>query len=77
MTYTKQMYPQFSDIRLKHFDGLNPEKILAQVFEFIDANPTYRWIDSQVDYFYPRLAHACTDDPETEMWVEVTLIYTE
>ena len=76
MTYIPMQYPQFSDIRVAHFDGLNPAAVLADVLAFIDANPTHRFINTHVDYFHPKLAHTCTDDPESQMWVEVTLIYT-
>ena len=75
--YTKNMYPQFSDIRVAHFDGLNPVTVLEDVLKFIDDHPTFRWIDSHVDYFQPPCVRTpVCKSPEESMWVEVTLIYT-
>ena len=76
--YVASKYPQFRDIKVKHFDGYNPENILADVLSFIGDNPSCRWIDSHVNYFFnPTIAMPQCSRPEKHVWVEVTLIYTE
>ena len=78
--FISKNYPQFSDIKIEHFDGLDPGTVLVKVLEFINdpAHADYRWINSHVDYFAPsNITAPVGSNPEQAMWVEITLVYTE
>jgi hypothetical protein len=79
MAYIKTNYPEFKDIRVETWDGFNPGVVLQQVLDFLQdpAHATYRLIDTHVDYFHTRVPPVSSDEPEGDIWVEVSIIYTE
>lgn len=73
------MTVKFKDLKIVHFDGYGPINILSQVLEFINdpVHADYTYINSHVDYFHPTIKKCLSDDPEDDLWVEVSILYTE
>lgn len=76
-----QIYLPFSDLKFEHFHGLCHIDVIPAVEEFITNNPDYIYVDFIVNYSHDNNPEEFTrwplPTPDTCMWVEVTLIYSE
>lgn len=73
------MATRFKNLKVFHCDGYNPGMVLTQVLDFINAeeNKNFKYVDSHVSYFYPKLNTVACGEPQGDIWVEVTILYEE
>jgi hypothetical protein len=71
------MPTKFKDLHIVHWDGYNPPRILSEVLDFINdpTNADHEYVNSHISYFHPTIKRTLSDDPESDLWVEVTLLY--